>query len=301
MLERLNLRSQAVTHDGVSTYERLLQAIGFTGLPGVHRIVGRLAPKYELTRPFQSHFFGLTYAGDLSDMIDWNIFFFGAYSRGELEFLDRCVDILSARSDELNFFDVGANTGQHSLFMSRKVREVHAFEPSSTVADRFQLNISLNGLKNVHLHRVALADMDGKAALGSGFPGNSGSRSLNWSLPGMATETVAIQHADAYLRTRDLPRMHILKLDVEGHEKKVLKGLKARLLADRPVLIMELIGQKEKGGFTSPEELHRALYPRHELRSLKERHGRHQLISFDWHCECAVVLPNELSREFAWS
>jgi FkbM family methyltransferase len=268
-------------------------------VPGVSRFVRKLAPAYDSSRHFSSNFFGLTYVGDLSEFIDWNIFFFGAYAKGELAFLARCAEILTARFGEFNFFDVGANAGQHSLFMCRRVREVHAFEPSAATAKRFQHNISINSLRNVFLYPIALADTDSEAILGSGFRGNSGSRSLNWSLPGGLTEKVQVRNADMYFRERRLPRMHLLKIDVEGHEKKVLQGLRHRLRTDRPLIVMELIGAPEcKGGFRSEYELRSDLYPEHELRSLVERRGRYRLTRFDWNCESVVVLPSEVCAHF---
>jgi FkbM family methyltransferase len=279
----------------ISAYEHLLRAVGHTGLPGRLRLVRKLAPAYAAGRSFQSDFYGLTYAGDLSELIDWQIFFLGAYAYAELAFLERCARVLTERHGPINFFDVGANAGQHSLFMCRKAREVHAFEPSPQTARRFRHNVSINALDNVVLHEVALADADSEATLGSGFKGNSGSRSLNWSLPGEATETVQVRDASAYFRERKLPIIHLLKIDVEGHERKVLRGLRERLESDRPLILMELIGPPEcKGGFGSEDELRGSLYRDHELMSLKERRGRPRLTAFDWNSGSAVVVPSEV-------
>src|SRR5262245_20883833 len=101
-----------MTPERISAYERLLRAAGHTRLPGSSRFVRKLAPTYDSNRYFRSDFFGLTYAGDLCEFIDWEIFFFGAYARAELEFLDQCAQILTARFNRLNFFDIGANAGQ---------------------------------------------------------------------------------------------------------------------------------------------------------------------------------------------
>jgi FkbM family methyltransferase len=278
----------------LTIYERALRVVGHTGLPGVHGLVNRLAPRHQTTRWFETEFFGLDYRGDLLEFIDRSIFYFGAYAPGELEFLQHCAKQLSSVYQGIGFFDLGANVGQHSIFMSRLVSHVHGFEPSARVADQFAFNVSSNNLRNVHIHRVALGDEDGEADLGSGFPGNTGSRSLNWSLPGKATERVSVRDAGLFLKDKNLPRMHILKIDVEGHEKKVLKSLSARLKSDRPVIMIELIGKTEKGGFASMNDFRETLYPRHELRSLKERWGRYKIIPFSWECECAVVIPSEV-------
>jgi FkbM family methyltransferase len=288
-----------MTAYSLSTYERLLRTIGRTGLPGASRIVRKLAPAYEGARHLRSSFFDLIYAGDLSELIDWHIYFLGAYSRAELSFLARCARVLTARYGAVNFFDVGANAGQHALFLARKVSQVHAFEPSPTTADRFRVNVAINALHNVTLHPVALADADSEETLGSGFQGNSGSRSLNWTLPDGATERVQVRDACAYFGAHCLPRMHLLKINVEGHERKVLRGLGSRLRADRPLIVMELIGPPDcKGGFPSEGDLRSHLYPEHELRSLRDTRGRYQLAQFDWTCEATVIIPSEMGGHF---
>jgi FkbM family methyltransferase len=199
------------------------------------------------------------------------------------------------RYGAVNFFDVGANAGQHSLFMARKVSQVHAFEPSTTMAERFRLNVAINSLDNVILHPVALSDAESEAMLGSGFRGNSGSRSLQWTLPDGPAERVQVRQGDAYFDAHSLPRMHLLKIDVEGHEKKVLRGLASRLRADRPLIVMELIGSPDcKGGFCCEGDLRAHLYPKHELRSLHGKRRRYQLTRFDWTSETVVVIPSEM-------
>ena len=279
--------------DGTTIYERLLRVIGHSGIPGAYRLINALSPRRDAGHHFETEFHGLVYAGDLSQMIDRSIFYFGAYAPAELQFLDRCAHALAKTRGKVRFFDVGANTGQHSLFLHRHVAEIHAFEPSQRVADAFEGNVTRNKLGNITIHRVALSDSDETLELGSGFPGNSGSRSLNWTLPGQPTEKVVVHSAGQYFTEQRLPRMDILKIDVEGHESKVLRGLRGRLVAERPVILMELIGAGCKGGFRSAAEFRSACYPDHELRSLRTSGRRYELTPFDWECECVVVIPRE--------
>jgi len=58
----------------------------------------------------------------------------------------------SAYSDQGVFLDIGANTGQHSLFMSRHAKEIHAFEPWAPVLIKLRRHIEINRLKNVVVH-----------------------------------------------------------------------------------------------------------------------------------------------------
>jgi len=93
--------------------------------------------------------------------------------------------------------------------------------------------------------------------------------------------------------------MHLLKIDVEGHEQKVLRGLASRLRADRPLIVMELVGSPDcKGGFRGEGDLRAYLYPEHELMSLRGKHRRCRLTRFDWACETAVIIPSEMRGHF---
>src|SRR5688572_8430491 len=82
---------------------------------GRDRII-RLFAKPGVPVPFSADFFGMTYKGSLDDYIDWSVYVYGAYSRNELDLLARLAGEL--RGDRpLTFYDVGANVGQHTLFM----------------------------------------------------------------------------------------------------------------------------------------------------------------------------------------
>ena len=150
----------------------------------------------------------------------------------------------------------------------------------------------------MQLFEVALADVDAQTSLGSGFDGNSGSRSLTWTLPGKPTEIVDVRRADRFFTDQSLPPIDILKLDVEGYERKVLTCLGERLRRDRPMILMELIGTLDKSGFSCEAELRSVLYPDHALFSLEHLGRGFRLVPFDWSKESAVVIPAEHKRSF---
>jgi hypothetical protein len=90
---------------------------------------------------FTAEINGARYEGNTGNFIDKNIFFYGAYEKPVLFFLR---DILtSAYSGQGVFLDIGANTGQHSLFMSRHAREIHAFEPWAPVLIKLRRHIKI--------------------------------------------------------------------------------------------------------------------------------------------------------------
>lgn len=276
--------------------DKLCRIIGHTRLPGVNRLLWK-AGKFSrsVDTEFEIDFDGRRYRGNLGDFIDRHIYFTGAYAPAELGFLDQAaLAFRKTGGGEVTFIDIGANCGQHSLFMSRRADRVIAFEPSAEAAGRLEANLALNGISNVALFRIALGDRDHTAQLGSGLPGNSGSRSLTWTLDAEQNENVEVRHAADFLDSPNvcLTRMDIIKLDVEGYEKAVLKGLAPLLKRDRPVLMFELVGKQIKGGFASPDELRAHLYPDAAMFTLSGRR-RPALTPFDWNAEEAVCIPQE--------
>jgi FkbM family methyltransferase len=272
--------------------DHLLRALGRAGAPGAHRLVNALRPAGRMAgERFLTRFDGLAYEGSLGEYIDREIFYFGAYAPAELDLLAQAATAL-APDGGLNFYDIGANVGQHSLWMSRRAARVFAFEPSARAVAQFRENLTRNAIENVTVFPFALGEESGTARLGSGFANNSGSRSLTWTLDETDVETVELRRGDTVFREQALPTMHLLKLDVEGYEKRVLSNLHERLCADRPVIMMELIGQSEKSGFADEADLRATLYPDHALFSMVAgRVGR--LSSFDWNVDEMVCVPLE--------
>jgi hypothetical protein len=86
--------------------------------------------------------------------IDERIYVDGIYEQRFLDFLRRRI-----KSGGV-MLDVGANIGNHALYLRDLFNEVHCFEPSPRVTDRLDENIGLNGATNVRLHRLALGASD---------------------------------------------------------------------------------------------------------------------------------------------
>ncbi len=282
-----------------SITHRLLRACGHLPVPGIRGVIWRVHAFLRLSRSaqFQTKFVGLNYQGRLDDLIDWHVFFFGSYCPAELDFLAAAARVMGGAAGGTTYVDIGANVGHHALFMSRRASQVIAFEPAVSARKRFEANVGLNRIDNLRLFPVALADRDGEAQLGSGFDGNSGSRSLCWTLDRNKDESVTLRRGDDLFRHEKLSRIDILKLDVEGYEKSVLVGLRDTLLKDRPIILIELIGDSSKGGFRDESDLRNTLYPAHALFTLSGTR-RARLSSFDWGAEAAVCLPQEREQAF---
>lgn len=114
--------------------------------------------------------------------------------------------------------DVGANMGYYTLLMAKLNAIVHAFEPEPTNFALLKKNVELNNFTNVKLYNKAASNTNRKAKLVLADYG-TGQHALDNSKFG--TRTI-----DVETTTIDLENVAFAKIDVEGAELLVLKGMK---------------------------------------------------------------------------
>ena len=182
-------------------------------------------------------FFGREYSGQFNCFIDWSVYYYGAYALGELMMMrDQLKDC-----PKPVVFDIGANIGHHSLYYSTIADVVHSFEPYGEVADRLQEKIDRNKLNNVKLHRFGLGSENAKLSYFPPETCNTGTGSFALqSKSSTANElTLEVRCGDGVAKDLSLDRLDFVKIDVEGFEKEVLKGLKQTLNQYRPKVFVE--------------------------------------------------------------
>lgn len=175
------------------------------------------------------------------DHVGRQVELWGRYEREELELLMQCLQPFIDRQGIA--LDVGANIGNHALFLANHFTEVFAFEPNPRVHALLTLNATL--CANVRCFPTALSDRAGSATLAVP-PGNLGMASLEPGTPGPGV-TVALQRLDDLSELAG-HRVALIKLDVEGHEPAVLRGARALLARDRPVVVFEQSAQSLQSG-----------------------------------------------------
>jgi FkbM family methyltransferase len=137
--------------------------------------------------------------------------------------------------------DVGANIGSHALYLARKCRSVHCFEPNPSALRRLRRNIELNGATNVTVHPFALGRRNETAP----FYENT---SDNLARSGFVERTgrridLPIRQADEAISELKLIRLDLIKIDVEGMEESVFRGLQQTIARYRPLIDFEFLGQ----------------------------------------------------------
>ena len=129
------------------------------------------------------------------------------------------------------FIDVGANVGYYTVQASRRVGPdgvVVAIEPSVREFVRLLDSIAWNDCHNVIAVRAALADRSGVMHLDV----ESAHTGLN-HLSEKGSEAVPLFRGDALLADLIGDRRVFIKIDVEGAEPLVMKGMKSVLASDK--------------------------------------------------------------------
>ena len=236
------------------------------------------APPLAFTVPFS----GLAYPGRLDNFIDWSVYFLGGYARHELLLLrDLARALQPGLPRKLTFVDVGANIGNHSLFMAAQGARVLAFEPYGPAAAKLLEKVRANPGFDISVFEFGLGDRDGELQFRPPVGANIGTGSFA-SREGHSL-TLSVQRGDEVFERLQLPPIDLLKIDVEGFEPNVLQGLHRRLRADRPLMLFEL-SEAARERFGSRQNMEDALYPDHLILEVATRSlsGPYRLLPFDF-------------------
>jgi len=156
---------------------------------------------------------------------------YGEYSEGEIDLFRQLL-----RPGDIAV-DVGANIGALTVPMARLVQPggaIVAFEPQRAIFDILCANLRLNGLGNVSAFRRALGSTSGAIRV----PPLDYQRADNFggvSLGGTSGEEVQLVTVDSL----GLPRLRLLKVDVEGMEHAVITGARATIERLKPAIYVE--------------------------------------------------------------
>jgi FkbM family methyltransferase len=224
-------------------------------------------PDRATSTAFTVDFFGQVYRGDLSNFLDWSVYVYGAYAKHELILLRDITEALRAELTSIAFYDVGANVGQHTLFMSKVADEVFSFEPYEPARKKLLQKLEDNEVRNVRVFPVGLGAQNENLEFHAPKATNMGMGTF-CRIPDFGTVLkLPMRQGDALFAENRLPRITLMKVDVEGFESAVFEGLRKRIWQDRPVIMTEISGP-DRSGFRTPDGFARTLYDGFELFSV---------------------------------
>ena len=222
---------------------------------------------------FSKDFYGLKYKGNLNNNIDANVFFYGAFEKPLLFFLRDTLNALITETPKAIFMDIGANVGHHSIFLSKFASQVLAFEPYPKVNMQFKQQIAHNNISNIQIFETGLSDRRETLNYYAPTGNNEGIGSFDESSIGKGNTSygkLELQEGDQVIESDSWKDIKLIKIDVEGFEKKVIKGLSRTIEEERPVIVCE-ITYGQQLSFVSIEELSSYLPQNYEILTFNTR------------------------------
>ena len=143
-------------------------------------------------------------------------------------------------------FDIGANIGLFTTYIALNRTDViiHSFEP-----EQFAFSCLKNSVKSIQTskitpHNFALGEQEEDIKIHLS-PKNDGGHTL---LPNRAysdknfipSEIIKVHNPQSLISSGKIPSPLALKIDVEGFEAQVLKGLISELIKNKPLMLIEL-------------------------------------------------------------
>jgi FkbM family methyltransferase len=187
---------------------------------------------------------GIMWQLDLNEGIDLSIYLLGAYEPRPL----RSYTPLIGPGDVV--LDIGANIGAHTLHFARLVGptgQVHAFEPTDYAVAKLRRNLALNPelTLRVRVEQCFLGAESGAqapAAVPASWPVGTWQDDLHWGHLGRnkTLGNARVMKADDYCAAVGLSRLRLVKIDVDGHEYDVLRGLRNTLRRFHPYVLIEI-------------------------------------------------------------
>lgn len=146
--------------------------------------------------------------------------------RWVLKFLQK-----KTQNSPLVIFDVGANNGQYSKLVIETIKKpfkLYAFEPQKK---SFSEIIKIANSDSFKVYNIGMGEKNEKLTLyynqeGSGFASLYKAVHKNYNIKLDLEEEITLATVDDFCEKNKINQIDLLKLDVEGHELKVIKGAK---------------------------------------------------------------------------
>ena len=196
--------------------------------------------------------FGGLMTGNTEDLIQRHLYYFGTWEPN----ISGWIASRLSRGD--CFIDIGANIGHYSLLASRLVGDggrVVAIEAAQWIHRILDKHVALNRRGNIRTVQVAAAAERGTLRLFPGQAGNIG-KTTTVARDGASVQVQALPLADI-LSEEEARRARIIKIDVEGAELQVVRGM-SRLLErgrDDLEIVMEITPALHGGDDAANDEI----------------------------------------------
>ena len=172
------------------------------------------------------------------DDIGLHISLFGQFESDILHLLET---EFFAEAEQGICIDIGANIGNHARAFSPHFEKVYAFEPNPLTFAL--LNFNVKTFSNIETFAIAVSDKSKKQSFSVDML-NSGKSKLTASSDHETSDVIVnTTTLDEFMAAKK-SRISFIKLDVEGHEPRVLQGAKHCIKTHKPMIMMELLEEQ---------------------------------------------------------
>lgn len=164
----------------------------------------------------------------------------GRYENSPLLLVEEFIEKKITDARDKIALDIGANIGNHSIFFAKKFKKVYSFEPNPVTYEVLKINSNYAvEYKNVIPVNFGLSDMEGSLPFYINPSNIGGSSIIEENNPQIKHSTqINVMTLDKFNELKDAS-VALIKIDVEGHELRVLKGAKATILREMPAILFE--------------------------------------------------------------
>ena len=207
--------------------------------------------------------------------VEHSLYYFGTYEKGTLQFIREHL-----KPGQV-FLDIGANIGLMSLFAAQcvgKQGHVYAFEANPETAKILRHNLHINAVKNTDVIEKAIGNANGNIKLYANWQVNRGGATLIKPAEAKESYEVELTRINDFSELRELP-IAMVKIDVEGFELDVLKGMSDLLKRESPPMLIVECSADRNNHYDSVYEMVDYIrsintYSVYKLSNTKERFGK---------------------------
>jgi len=154
-------------------------------------------------------------------------------------------NLLNLNLKSTTTIDIGANRGIYSYWLAKSVTsngQVIAFEPQKEMCKEIKKYCKWHKFKHVTVINQGISNVEANLSLfieeiGDGSATFEESLKNNQQNQKLKIQVVTL---DTYVMLHDLKKISFIKIDVEGHENKVIEGAQKTLMKFKPFVQVEI-------------------------------------------------------------
>lgn len=198
--------------------------------------------RYRSEKTFVANLDGVEVSFNADDSYS-NRWFYPRYAGGGIHERKVTEMLVESLRGTRCFADVGTNLGWYTCIASKCLPQgiVYGFEMDDLNFGLLQKNLALNHATNVEAHLAAISDSEGTVSYERSGSNPSPFFQMQGGNPRRTSKTVSVQSItlDQFFDDIKTPP-DVIKIDVEGAEFSVLKGMTRILREHKPTLFLEI-------------------------------------------------------------